>query len=476
VEAVLNEKGAERDLPTMALPILRDRLNDPKLSKSTTVKLLGDSLKQDARLRIALIIQRRQAWYKKNVLDVFERHAANQSWAALARAAMLASISAWSDDPRDDGDAGMIIWREAWVADDMGCREPLLQFVRASNMDAFDWVHRARVAQAATVAADAVNADAAEIVPFIRMEADILAARALATVNPVTAERKAQIDDWVAKGKSLFPQILAEPDLPRQALFDLFNLLAQASVSIYGDRRTLPNSLFDQLQNSSIEKSVVLTIQGSFNIDYAWDARGNGYANTVTGGGWALMQQRLTKADAALENAWAMDHADSAAAAEMIRVEQGQGQGRDRMELWFKRAMDADPDNYYACAQKLYYLEPKWYGNAQEMLKFGHECRDGGNWDAGIPYILIDAHVSLSHYDSGGQWQQAMQPAYFQNNPQAWDDVQSTYEQDRKHRPRSVYKELMFAKIASYCGHWDKVIQILDDVGDAYDTRAWSVD
>jgi hypothetical protein len=285
VDAVVDGKSPLRDLPTMALPVLRDRLGDPKLSNSSQARLLSYVLATDPRLQVALNIQNRLAWYRKNVLDVFERHAMNHSWSAPGRAALEASVASWSNDPRDNGDTGMIIWREAWVADDMGCREPLLQFIRASNMEAFDWVHRNKVAQTATDAADAVNADAAEIVPFIRMEADILAAKTLATDKPVSASHKAQMDDWIAQGKSLFAKVVAEPDLPHQALLDLFDLLSQASISIYGDRRTLPSSLFDQLQKSTIDKIVVLTIQGSFNIDYAWDARGNGYANTVTPAG-----------------------------------------------------------------------------------------------------------------------------------------------------------------------------------------------
>jgi tetratricopeptide (TPR) repeat protein len=187
------------------------------------------------------------------------------------------------------------------------------------------------------------------------------------------------------------------------------------------------------------------------------------------------MSQRLDKAATALERAWKIDPTNADAATNMIRVELGQGQGRDRMELWFARAMEADPDNYSACMEKLYYLEPKWYGSDEEMLKFGRACLATGNWDAGIPYVLVKAHLHVSQYTNDG-WQQWPQAGYFQNDPSIWSEIRAVYAQDRQHRPRSVEKELQIARIAGWCGHWDEANQLYDEIGNAYDTAAIPMD
>ena len=75
----------------------------------------------------------------------------------------------------------------------------------------------------------------------------------------------------------------------------------------------------------------------------------------------------------------------------MITVEMAIGEGnRDEMEKWFKRAMDADSDNLNACKQKLLWLEPKWHGSPEEMLRFARACRDTKNWRSGIPLVLAE--------------------------------------------------------------------------------------
>jgi hypothetical protein len=463
---------SERTLPTAALPLLRDAIMAGNLPSATT-RPVGDALDHDAvRLRNALATQKRLDWYHIHLLNVFEKYSGDKPWTVPARAAVQAAARLWSDDPRSTEDEDMIIWREGYTAWKDKCSEPLaiLAWSRALvrlNSDDHQWICKAAInAQE--------NISPSDYPLAFKMAADFWAAQALSRFGPTTIENKKQIDRLIDQGKSLFPKVIADPDLPHQQIQFIFNMLSDVSVSVYGDRRTLPAPLFDELKKSRIAPSLALQVQGKFNKDYAWDSRGNGWANSVTEQGWQLFEQRLAKAAASLEQSWKLDPTDSDTAVIMIDVELGQGQGRDRMELWFNRAMEANPDNYWACTEKLYYLQPKWYGTDEEMLKFGHECVAGGNWDAGIPYILVEAHHDVSHYDANG-WQQAEQKGYFENNPQAWDEIRSVYAEDRKHRPRSVYKELEFARMAEWTSHWSEANQMFDEVGDAYNTNVYPI-
>ena len=323
--------------------------------------------------------------------------------------------------------------------------------------------------------AELPNIEQSDYPPIVKMGFELQAAKGVADQKPISDQDRQTIDHLIEEAKSLFPAAMADPDLPRQAVLNLFDQICETSLSVYGDRSTLSAPLFEQLQASKIDPSTVLTVQGYFNLDYAWDARGDGWASTITDEGRKLMYQRLAKAAAALEQAWQLDPTNSDAATQMLAVELGQGEGRDRMELWFGRAMTADPDNYEACKAKLYYLEPKWYGSGDEMLKFGRECLAGGNWDAGIPYILVKAHLDLSEYGANGL-QSKPQRDYFTNNPQAWKDIESVYSEHRKHRPKSVMHDLMIARVAEWCGAWGMANQMFDEVGDAFDTSVFSAE
>jgi hypothetical protein len=119
------------------------------------------------------------------------------------------------------------------------------------------------------------------------------------------------------------------------------------------------------------EASFVWLLQGEANIKMAWQARGTGYANRVTDEGWKGLEQHLKIADKALNKAWKLNPKDVRIPLAMLTVELGQGEGRDRMELWFNRAMELNPLCYDAAYAKLYYLEPKWHGSVEDMLIFG---------------------------------------------------------------------------------------------------------
>jgi hypothetical protein len=102
-----------------------------------------------------------------------------------------------------------------------------------------------------------------------------------------------------------------------------------------------------------------LLLKGEAYVELAWAARGIGLANTVSDEGWKIFKERLATAENALTNAWQINPEDSRIADKMLEVELGQGEGRDRLELWFERAMMLNPCDYKACSTKLNYLQPK---------------------------------------------------------------------------------------------------------------------
>src|SRR5262249_50866902 len=83
---------------------------------------------------------------------------------------------------------------------------------------------------------------------------------------------------------------------------------------------------------------------------------------------------------------------------DMMAVELGLGKGKEHLELWFQRAMKLNPDSYYACLNKLTYLEPKWYGSTEEMLAFARQCALSTNYGGNVALILEKAHETASRY------------------------------------------------------------------------------
>ena len=97
------------------------------------------------------------------------------------------------------------------------------------------------------------------------------------------------------------------------------------------------NELEPRLLANWPQEASIHLLRGDYYIRYAWNARGDGWADTVKEEGWKLFGQRLDMAEDALERAWKLDPTDARIPVKMINLELGQGEGRDRMELWFQR-------------------------------------------------------------------------------------------------------------------------------------------
>ena len=197
---------------------------------------------------------------------------------------------------------------------------------------------------------------------------------------------------------------------------------------------------------------------------YAWEARGSGYANTVTPEGWKLFGERLAAAREALTKAWELDPLDERAPTAMITVCLGDGTGRAEMEKWFRRAMDANPDNRQACHDKLYFLYPRWHGSHQEMIAFGRECMATQNWWGPLPTILVDAHDQVGRERGEGK-------AYMAR-PAVWADLKEVYGSFLDafpDSPRAPWYRNRLAKWACAAGRWQDADKLLRAIGDAPD-------
>jgi hypothetical protein len=194
--------------------------------------------------------------------------------------------------------------------------------------------------------------------------------------------------------------------------------------------------------------SVSYFTKGRFYFEFAWRQRGGGYADSISSNAWASFAANLAIAEKAYQKAWSLNPKDVRIPVQMIEMAVSQQKKRPEMELWFQRAMQLNTNNYEACLKKLRYLNPKWYGTREDMIKFGRQCVASTNWGGRVPMILVEAHSQLAGYFPRDQ-----RDRYWQI-PGVWPDIKSAYEKIFQLNPEAKNFRSYYANYAFKCGQW----------------------
>ena len=133
------------------------------------------------------------------------------------------------------------------------------------------------------------------------------------------------------------------------------------------------------------------TILGKVELERGWNARGHGWADSVSDKASAEYVERLAKADVYLEAAWKLRPDQPYAAADMILVAMDSGPASlQRARLWFDRTVKARFDYDPAYGTYTAALRPRWGGTHEEMLAFGRACAATKRYDTKVPAHLIN--------------------------------------------------------------------------------------
>jgi Domain of unknown function (DUF4034) len=101
-------------------------------------------------------------------------------------------------------------------------------------------------------------------------------------------------------------------------------------------------------------------------VGYAWDARGSGWADTVTEEGWRLMGERLNQATKVLDDAGELKAHCPVAWSVRMKVGLGLGMGKTEFKALFDDALRTNPDYSAYYYRRAMYLLPRWFGEPGE--------------------------------------------------------------------------------------------------------------
>ena len=145
---------------------------------------------------------------------------------------------------------------------------------------------------------------------------------------------------------------------------------------------------------------------------WAWVARGNGLANTVTIEGWQLFNQRINEAQVVLEGSRDMKVMCPQWYTEEMTVGLAKGWTSGQMEDLFNRAVQFEPDWQFYYKARANYLLPKWYGKPGDATNFATQAADRLRGDFGdmiyfemATVIIKQGNGNLEPLLKGMDWQ-----------------------------------------------------------------------
>lgn len=210
-------------------------------------------------------------------------------------------------------------------------------------------------------------------------------------------------------------------------------------------------------------------------LQYAWRARGGGYADNVTEEGWRLFGERAKLAANMLMDASSLPAKCPEWYLTMQLVARALGESKEMQTAIFEKAVAFDPDYQYFYRAQAELLLPRWEGEEGEMAAFAEQVADRvGGKKGDMIYYQIAASVNCGCASdktlNGLQWSR-IKRGYLATEEQYGEFVGNqnamAYMAGKAGDP--VYAEELFVRIGE---GWDKALW--RDKGNFQMVRDWA--
>ncbi len=201
---------------------------------------------------------------------------------------------------------------------------------------------------------------------------------------------------------------------------------------------------------------------------YAWVARGDGMAHTVTAEGWKLFEQRLKQARALLESDEELKKCPGYYST-MMTVALGQGWSRRDYDRLFAEAVALAPDYETFYFHRAIFLQEKWYGTSpDEWHRFALAAADATKKEHGqILYTRIVWYVLRS----GMTRIAAVKKTGFD-----WPRMKEGFEELARRYPESVRNKNAFCFYAYAADDKTTARRLSAELGGRYAPEVWGKD
>lgn len=198
-------------------------------------------------------------------------------------------------------------------------------------------------------------------------------------------------------------------------------------------------------------------------VNYAGEARGAGYANTVSKQSWARFYERTHLAKAALIDAAKVDEKCPFWYEVMQIVATSEGWDKQQTRELFDNATAFAPNYYHFYREYANYLLPKWYGEEGEMQRFAEEA------SAHLP----DPSGSIVYFELGSMLACQCDDARNSLDQMSWPRIKQGYQALVSVYGTSKLKANRFAYMSYLANDKTAAREAFSQLGDDWEQTVW---
>ncbi|MBC7783316.1 MAG: hypothetical protein H7144_05705 [Burkholderiales bacterium] len=261
---------------------------------------------------------------------------------------------------------------------------------------------------------------------------------------------------------ALIDQFVETMNVPEESPIDRRVKLRQMSEGFEAMKQADRQTILSKMKAvGKTDPWVMAVLEGRHEIKAAWEARGHGWASTVSPEGWTEFRDRLGKARDLLVLAYNREPSYPEPASNMIPVCMGAGgELSEDIEDWFNRAIIAQVDYQEAWQGYVSALMPRWGGSHRQMYELGCRAMMTGRYDTNVPEFLLESLMWIIR-DREGDYS-------FFTAPGLWDNIDRVFTGYLK-RPGSdpIWIKSRRAAYAFRCQKFEEVARIADELKEA---------
>ncbi len=194
--------------------------------------------------------------------------------------------------------------------------------------------------------------------------------------------------------------------------------------------------------------------------DYAWDARGIGWASEVTPEGRKGFKEHLNTAEKWCVEAEAKPDKDPYLYAAWIGVALGQGVSKATLTSLMDKGLAIDPACFSLYSSYCQTLWPRWGGSRAEIRDFFNMVHDRTKATMGekmYAFVVDGEFCPGAVYGDSGDW----------------DRIKAGFDQILQEFPQSWYYQNRYCLLACVFNDKEKARELFDKIGDSPDYSAW---